>query len=259
MEKVYQKGLAADGAEDGYPGAERPLPGGMGGKDAMEEIAAEIEEKPRQHGEVVAGAKARVGKAQRRQQPGGVEALRKLHRKKLTQTQVSAVHFEEKQEKEKTEAEAQPGFQPFQQGVEGDEQQHGAADEIQHPEPNGLRGQGDESHRRYHQAPEIYDYAPAEILLLPPAPDKARDEDEAPADALLPYVDGGYAVPVRIYSIDHFHVVHEMIGHHTQHREAAEGVDAVEAGRFVFHSLLLIWYAYILRQRRKKAREKAAA
>ncbi len=238
---------------------EGPLPGGVSGKNTVDKIAAEIEKEPGKNGEKVAGAEALIRETQGRQQPGSVESLRKLHRKKLTQTQVSAVHLEEKQEKEKTEAEAQPGLQPFQQGVEGDEQQHGAADEIQHPEPNGLRGQGDESHRRYHQAPEIYDYAPAEVLLLPPAPDKARDEDEAPADALLPYVDGGYAVPVRIYSIDHFHVVHEMIGHHTQHREAPEGVDAMEAQAFVFHNLLLIRYAYILRQRRKKAREKAAA
>lgn len=238
---------------------EGPLPGGVSGKNTVDKIAAEIEKEPGKNGEKVAGAEALIRETQGRQQPGSVESLRKLHRKKLTQTQVSAVHLEEKQEKEKTEAEAQPGLQPFQQGVEGDEQQHGAADEIQHPEPNGLRGQGDESHRRYHQAPEIYDYAPAEVLLLPPAPDKARDEDEAPADALLPDVDPGYTVPVWVQGVDHFHVVHEMIGHHTQHREAPEGVDAVEAQAFVFHSVLLIRYAYILRQSVKKAREKAAA
>lgn len=259
MEDIYQKGLAADGAEEGNPGAERPLPGRVGGKDALEEVTAEIEEKPGQHGEIVAGAEALVGKAQRCQQPGGVEALRKLHRKKLTQAQIAAAHLKEEQKEQEAETEAQPGVQLFQQGMEGYEQQHGAADEAEHSEPYSLRGQGDKGDGGYDQAPEVYDYAPAQVLLYTPAPDEAGDEDEAPADALLPYVNGGYAVPVRVQGVDHLYIVHEMIGHHTQHRQAPEGVDAVEAQAFVFHSVLLIRYAYILRQRRKKAKEKAAA
>ena len=218
---------------------ERPLPGRVGGKDALEEVTAEIEEKPGQHGEIVAGAEALVGKAQGCQQPGGVQPLRQLYCEQLTQAQIAAAHIAKEQEEQKAENKAQPGVQLFQQGMEGYEQQHGAADEAEHSEPYSLRGQGDKGDGGYDQAPEVYDYAPVQVLLYTPAPDKTGDEDEGPAYALLPNVDGGYAVPVRVQGVDHFHIVHEMIGHHAQHREAPEGVDAVEAGGSVFHSLLL--------------------
>lgn len=217
-----------------------PLPGGVSGKNTVDKIAAEIEKEPWKNGEKVAGAEALIRETQGRQQPGIVQPFRQLDAEQLAQAQVSGAYIAEEPEQQKAENKSQPGVQPFQQRVEGYEQQHGAADKIQHSKPDSLRRQGDEGHRSYHQAPEIYDYSPAEILLLAPAPDKAGDKNKSPADALLPYVDGRYAVPVRVQGVDHFHIVHEMIGHHAQHRQAPEGVDAVEAGGFVFHNLLLI-------------------
>lgn len=238
---------------------EGPLPGGVSGKNTMDKIAAEIEKEPGKNGEKVAGAEALIRETQGRQQPGSVQPFRQLDAEQLAQAQVSGAYIAEEPEQQKAENKSQPGVQSFQQRVEGYEQQHGAADEIQHSEPDGLRGQGDERYSRNHQAPEIYDYSPAEILLLAPAPDEAGDKNKSPADALLPDVYPGYTVPARVQGVDHFHIIHEMIGHHTQHRQAPEGVDAVEAQAFVFHSVLLIRYAYILRQSVKKAREKAAA
>ena len=196
---------------------------------AIPEPAAEIQEEPWQHGKKIGGAEFRPGKSQRCQDLDIVESFRQADLQKGTKTDRSGLYIPEKQEQD--EADQDPCIRRdfFRRRIQRDHQQDGAADKIQYAEPDRLRRHEEKRDGRDKEAAQVDDHAPAQILLFSPGPDKAGDQDERPADRLLPDMRARAEVPAGIPAEHDENIIRKVEQDHADDRDAAEGIDQVIA------------------------------
>ena len=61
-------------------------------------------------------------------------------------------------------------------------------------------------------------------------PAEAGQQNERPADELLPEISGGIVIPGRMDAEQIHQIPHTVVGNHIDHQKAPEGIQQVQAG-----------------------------
>ena len=195
--------------------------------DPIQEIPADIQEQPRQNREVVTGAESRERETKRGQHAAVIQPIGQLQPEHARHAQIPQLHILEHHEQRKGRNQSDRRGDPPQHRLQRQHQQHGAADAVEDAKPHRLGGHGQHRHPADHQSPDIQHDATLDVAASPPRPHEPGDQDERPADRLLPDVHGGPRVPGGVLSVDHEHVVAEVEDHHADDGNPADRVDQV--------------------------------
>ena len=206
--------------------------------EVVEEVPRPEQKQPGQQREIVGGEKALRHEAQIGRGVAGVEGLRQGQ---TPARQVpEAVHRRVgPPEQQGADGHAHGGRDAAQQRVQRGGEEHGRAQQSQHPEPHHVLGQeeqGDGCDQR--PCPED-DGSPPE-RMMPQRQAEARKQDEDPADALLPHKARASGVPLLGHAEEEHHVPHPVVEHHADEVESPQLVQkTIAGGSLQFHRVLL--------------------
>ena len=195
--------------------------------EPIQEIPADIQEQPRQNREVVTGAESRERETERGQHAAVVQPIGQIQSEHARHAQIAQLHILEHHEQCKGRNQTDRRGDPPQHWLHRDHQQYSAADAVEDAKPHRLGGHGQHRHPADHQAPDIQHDATLDVAASPPRPHEPGDQDERPADRLLPDVHGGLRIPGRVAPIDHEYVVAAVEDHHADDGNPADRVDQV--------------------------------
>ena len=213
--------MAAHGRHNGDGPGEKVLPLRP---QAGEEQARPKEEEPGQKAEIVRGVKPRRWESQHRSK----EAVSPGEGPKMYpfKAQEASVHVPEEHEQGKGDRQAQPGRNAAKEVLQRHRHQGGKAQKGEHAAENGVLREDDVGHSADHSPGGKGDEAPAH---RPPAQVNAvaGEEDEGPADALLPHVGAEGAVPAPVAAQKVHKVPAGVVEDHADEGRPPDGIDVV--------------------------------
>ena len=206
MHQIDRQAFAPQPVKPRQPKPGSPLYMLAGKQQRPGKVACKKEKIPGQDGKVIAGEKARKGKAQHREQAGAVKRVRQLPNSPCAKAQPALVHRPEHRQQHKTHRKACSCPPAIQQPVHRDGEQRGAAQEGEHPAPHRLVRHRDQGHGSDQQPAAVEHKPPAQRVPPAPVPAQAADKDEGAADAPLPHPHRPPGGPQRIEALDHIYI-----------------------------------------------------
>ena len=158
-----------------------------------------------------------------------VQPLRQAAQTDPFEAQPSPVHVPQEQKQEKAACQTRPGGDPPQQRVQRNGQQHGCAQQGEHaPEYQVLR-HGEKRHGG-HQCPASEGQQTPAKPVAAHLDAVAGEEDEGPADALLPEVGAEGRIPAPVHAEDIRQVPAGVVEHHADEGQPPQSVRSGIAG-----------------------------
>lgn len=235
VEHIDPNGFCAQIAQAGELYAPELLPWALAHEQAVELEAAEVQKHPWQDGKKIAGGKAGIGKAQRGKNPQRVHGPGQGKLKQAGDADIALIDMPEKQKQQKAERQRPADGELAAELFKREHQQNRAAEKVQDPKPNHLIGRNDKRCEADDKAESVYYKSPAQILRPAKGPDKAGDQDEGPADKLLPDVRPYPVIPAGVAPVDDANIVHRVKSHHVYNGYAAYAVDKIIPRFFLLH------------------------
>ncbi len=229
VQQIYQQGIPADPVQHRYtPPTEKPFVQVSCRQTPVEEIPRHEQEKPGEQAEIIRGPEARIGKPQIGRQVIPVEPFGQLPEDQRFKAQRSLAAVAQQKEQRKADNQAGNCRNPLKGLLKQDHQQHTAADAGQNSEENPVFGhQNIGNQRNDHTAAK--DQRTTAQMIPAQLPAEARQQDEGPADALLPDVFCGPRIPPGVDAEEVYQIPHAVIGDHIDHQKTPEGIQKMKS------------------------------
>ena len=201
---------------------------------SVEEVkTGDKQEKPGQQGKIVGGKEAAVGKSQIGRQTVPVKPCRQRAEGEPFKPQGAAAAVAKKYEQRKAEGRTYGGRQLPKSLLQRSEQQHAAADAGENAEEDPVFRHHKSRDQRYRHTAAKHQQTPFHMAAAH-APAEAGQQDEGPADELLPAIAGGGIVPGQIHAEQIHKVPQPVVDDHIQQQKAPQGIQQMKSCSFFY-------------------------